>query len=88
MKPLVHGTLQHQPQLQRKTNFVSYFFIYRAYKIEETRLIWRDNMILLHDNSKGPDQPANQGSLINPFIICSLESVIGKLATCRFPDSS
>ena len=32
-------------------------------------------------NNKGADQPAHLGSLINAFVICSLENIISKLAS-------
>ena len=34
----------------------------------------------LHANNKGADQPAHPCSVISAFVICSLESVIAKLA--------
>ena len=34
-------------------------------------------------NNKGADQPAHPCSLISAFVICLLESIISKLATCE-----
>ena len=41
-----------------------------------------ENMILLHTNIKGGDQPAHPCSLIGIFINHSLEGIVAKLATC------
>ena len=43
----------------------------------------QENLTLLHSNNKGADQPAHLRSLISHFVICSLESVLAKLATCK-----
>ena len=40
-------------------------------------------LALLHANNKGADQPAHLRSLTSTFVICFLESIIAKLATCK-----
>ena len=42
-----------------------------------------ENLTLLHANNKDADQPAHPCSLILVFVICYLEIVIAKLATCK-----
>ena len=34
-------------------------------------------------NNKGDDQPTHKHRLISAFVICSLESIVDKLATCE-----
>ena len=49
-------------------------------------MIWaltQENLTLLHAPSKGTDQPAHSPSLINGFVICSVENIIDKLALCK-----
>ena len=41
----------------------------------------RENLILLYANNKGADQPAHALSLISVFAVCSLQSLISKLAS-------
>ena len=36
----------------------------------------------MHVNNKGADQPVQSQSLISTFVICALDSVIAKLASC------
>ena len=42
-----------------------------------------ENLILLHVNNNGTDQPVHPHSLISAIAICSLENAISKLATCK-----
>ena len=51
-----------------------------------TRPIWSllpENLILLHVNNKGTDQPAHSRSLISAFVIHFLKSIIAKHETCK-----
>ena len=43
----------------------------------------RENLVLLHANNKGADQPGHPHSLIIAFDIHSLESIIAKLAAFK-----
>ena len=55
------------------TNFLNTLYVF---------LIWAsllENMILLHTNIKGGDQPAHMCNLICIFIIRSLKSIIANL---------
>ena len=50
----------------------------------KAHIIWaaaRENLSLGFANNTGADQPAHPCSLISPFVICFLESIICKLAT-------
>ena len=42
-----------------------------------------ENMIVLHANNKGADQPAYPRSMISVFVIRPRESMIVKVATCQ-----
>ena len=44
----------------------------------------RENMISLHANNKGSDQPVLPHSLISAIVIHFLQSLISKLATDKF----
>ena len=43
----------------------------------------RENQTLLHENNKSTDQYAHPCSLISVFIIHWLESIVGKLGSCK-----
>ena len=56
---------------------------------EDVNIIWTPlqvNLILLHANKKGTDQPAaHSHSLISIFVFHSLEDRLSQLATCNIP---
>ena len=48
---------------------------------------WRENLILMHANNKGADQPVHPHSLISTFVILPLVAcdIVSKLASCEIP---
>ena len=57
-----------------------------SYLEQQVNSIWalsKENLIMLHVNNTGADQPAHLASLISTLMICSCESIIVKFAACK-----
>ena len=52
-------------------------------QIDGRRVLFRENLILMHVNNESADQAAHMCSLISTFIAHSLESIIAEFDTCE-----